>query len=72
MTMSDHIKGQAVAAITQFNTRQTSTVEMIDIAPWSMRVLDADTVVQDTVRERVMVSRRNGGVFEVTGRQRKQ
>lgn len=38
------IKGQAVAAISGFNTRQTSTVEMIDIAPWNMRVLDQDTL----------------------------
>ena len=70
--MSDHIRGQAVAAISLFNTRQTSMVEMIDIAPWAMRILNPDTVVQDTIRERVMVSRRNGGLFEVVGRQRKQ
>lgn len=67
----DAIKGQAVTAISAFNTRQISTVEMIDIAPWNMRVLDADTVVQDTARERVMISRRIGSVFEVVGRQRK-
>lgn len=67
----DAIKGQAVAAISGFNTQQTCTVEMIDIAPWNMRVLDQDTVIQETARERVMISRRIGSVFEIVGRQRK-
>jgi hypothetical protein len=67
----DAIKGQAISAISAFNTRQTGTVEMIDIAPWNMRVLDQDTVIQDTARERVMISRRIGSMFEVVGRQRK-
>jgi hypothetical protein len=67
----DAVKGQAVSAISAFNARQTSTVEMIDIAPGCMRVLNQDFVIQETARERVMISRRVGTVFEVVGRQRK-
>ncbi len=68
----DAIKGLALSAIGQFNMRQTSTVAMIDPAPWAMRVIDENTVIQDTVTERVMISRRNGAVlFEIVGRQRK-
>ena len=68
----DAIKGLALSAIGQFNMRQTSTVAMIDPAPWAMRIIDPDTVLQDTIRERVLISRRNAGEFVVVGRQFKQ
>jgi hypothetical protein len=36
-----------------------------------MTVFDENTVVFETVRERALISRRLGGVFEIAGRQMK-
>ena len=68
----DAIKGQAVAAISAFNTRQThSTDEIAYVSPTNMTVIDENTVVFETVRERALISRRLGSEFEMVGRQMK-
>jgi hypothetical protein len=68
----DAIKGQAIAAISAFNVGQThSTDEIAYVSPINMTVVDENTVVFETVRERALISRRLGGVFEVVGRQMK-
>ncbi len=68
----DAVKAQAISAISAFNTRQTHTTDEIAyISPGNMTIIDENTVVFETVRERALVSRRVGGVFEVVGRQMK-
>ena len=68
----DAIKGQAIAGISAFNARQThSTDEIAYVSPTNMTVIDENTVVFETVRERALISRRLGGIFEVAGRQMK-
>lgn len=68
----DAIKGQAIAAISAFNARQThSTEEIAYVSPINMTVLDENTVVFETVRERALISRRWGGEFQMVGRQMK-
>jgi hypothetical protein len=69
---ADAIKGQAIAAISAFNARQThSTDEIAYVSPINMTVVDEDTVVFETLRERALISRRLGGAFEMVGRQMK-
>jgi hypothetical protein len=69
---NDAIKGQAIAAISAFNlNRSHSSEEIAYVSPINMRVIDNDTVVFETVRERALISRCIGGVFEVVGRQMK-
>src|SRR5688572_10410477 len=59
----------AISAIASFNSSQGSTLDMIDAYPSHMKVVSPDVVVLDSPLEHVMVARRNGGVFEVIGRQ---
>ena len=66
----DAIKGQAIAAVSAFNARQTcSTDEIAYLSPINMIVVDKNTVMFETVRERALLSRRIGGEFEMVGRQ---
>lgn len=69
---TDAIKGQAIAAISAFNARQAhSTDEIAYLSPINMTVVDANTVVFETARERALISRRLGAAFEMVGRQMK-
>ena len=68
----DAIKGQAIAAISAFNARQThSTDEIAYLSPINMTVVDENTLAFETARERALISRRLGGEFEIIGRQMK-
>jgi hypothetical protein len=62
------IKGQAVAAISAYNVNQRSTVDMIDPAPWAMKIVSEHVVIMETIREIVTISRPFAGVFRVTSR----
>lgn len=69
---TDAIKGQAISAISAFNARQThSSDEIAYVSPSNMTVIDDNTVVFETTRERVLVSRQLRSDFKMVGRQMK-